>query len=54
MGGQSFKCPRCAKWFLNKQSLGDHLRDSHGLTKVKIIGVAQNTAVEPTEPCNNS
>lgn len=35
MGGQSFKCPICDKWWtLSLSSLRDHMRDKHGMRKV--------------------
>lgn len=29
MGGRSFKCPLCEKWFLDKAPLRDHLLGKH-------------------------
>jgi uncharacterized C2H2 Zn-finger protein len=29
VGGQSFKCPKCDKWFLVKGALKDHLQGKH-------------------------
>jgi hypothetical protein len=46
MGGQSFKCPLCDKWFLHKGALGDHLKDKHELKNFIIKGIAGNTYVK--------
>lgn len=29
MGGQSFNCKFCEKWFLQKSSLINHMKDKH-------------------------
>lgn len=29
MGGYSEKCPHCAKWFLSRGALNDHIKAKH-------------------------
>lgn len=46
MGGQSFKCPLCLKWFFKKQACRDHLVDYHHVEKgFTLDGVAEFTHV---------
>lgn len=48
MGGMSFKCPKCDKWFLTKGPLKNHLKDKHQQTPhFKIEGVGSNTYIKP-------
>lgn len=49
MGGQSFKCPECEKWFLLRGALADHLRDKHNITKVQITGTGPLTKLESAQ-----
>ncbi len=44
MGGQSFKCPLCDKWFLVKGALKNHIKDKHDL-KVELEGTGQTTRI---------
>lgn len=47
MGGQSFKCPRCDRWYLSKISLHDHLVGKHQEPKgFVIISIANFTKIE--------
>lgn len=47
MGGQSFKCPHCNKWFLEKRALYEHLVGKHDEPKgFRVTGVAEHTKVE--------
>jgi C2H2-type zinc finger len=46
MGGQSFKCPLCPKWFEYTGSLRDHLKDKHNeLPHFKLEGIASHTTI---------
>ena len=45
MGGQSFKCPKCSKWFIYMGALKDHIKDKHGLVRVVLQGVAESTRI---------
>jgi|ERR1041385_57435 hypothetical protein len=50
MGGQSFKCPHCDKWFLSKGQLHDHLKGRHGFnSRFEIIGIGSATGIKPLE-----
>jgi hypothetical protein len=42
MGGMSFKCPMCNKWYLAKGPLKDHLKDKHQVINVRIEGVGSH------------
>lgn len=47
MGGQSFKCPECNRWFLSKGDLSAHLKGKHDYKPhFVIVGVASLTKVE--------
>lgn len=46
MGGQSYKCPCCKRWFLSKGALHDHAKDAHALVNIKISGVGPLTVFE--------
>jgi hypothetical protein len=51
MGGMSFKCPKCEKWFLGKNGLHNHLIDKHHEQKdFRLDGVAQLTVIVRSEP----
>lgn len=44
MGGQSYKCPYCDKWFLYQRDLRNHLKDKHGIKPhYSLDGVAYTT-----------
>lgn len=47
MGGQSFKCPHCAKWFLTRGQVRDHLV-GHGEIPgtFTVEGVGSHTRIE--------
>lgn len=45
MGGQSYRCPECLKWFMTRAQLADHLRGKHKLGNFTIVGVATMTKV---------
>jgi hypothetical protein len=47
MGGKSFKCPLCEKWFLEKKCLKDHALGKHGLENVTIDGVGCSVKFAP-------
>jgi hypothetical protein len=47
MGGQSFKCPFCAKWFLSRRSLRDHVKGRYGMANFTIEGTGPVTEVVP-------
>lgn len=48
MGGMSFKCPKCDKWYLTKQELKDHLKIKHETAKIKINGIGSYVELLPT------
>jgi len=50
MGGQSFKCPLCNKWFLVKGALKNHIKDKHGL-KVELEGTGPSTWIVKEASC---
>lgn len=46
MGGQSYKCPYCARWELNQRYLRQHLLDAHRVKPhFKIVGVGPVTKI---------
>lgn len=47
MGGQSYKCPMCNRWFLAKGALRDHLKGKHKcVPPFEIKGVGPLTEVK--------
>ena len=46
MGGQSYKCPICPKWFFEKGALKDHARDKHGFVRPSISGAGDQTIIK--------
>lgn len=47
MGGQSFKCPACHKWFLFKGALKQHINDKHHIHNFFVDGVGPATRIVP-------
>jgi hypothetical protein len=52
MGGQSFKCPMCDKWYLVKGSLRDHIKAKHNLKNFHIVGTGSNVGINCDDPPN--
>lgn len=52
MGGQSFKCPQCERWFLARGALHNHLLDKHKEEPgFSIEGVANRARIYRPLPC---
>ena len=47
MGGQSFKCPLCPRWFVPPQNIRQHIKDKHHIHNFKLVGVGPATRIIP-------
>ena len=58
MGGQSFKCPQCDKWFLAKSGVREHLVSKHQEPRgFRVEGTGESTRIERdagTDPTANT
>lgn len=43
MGGQSFQCPHCGKWFMERKALSDHAKSKHDYKQPEVLSTGPST-----------